>query len=72
MAGLMGMAQSAGGFDSTQSAGGCTGAQSAAKWGYPMSEVTGRSREDPTPERQHPRGVSPRPRSGAVAECARL
>ena len=33
MAGLMGMTQSAGGFDSTQSAGGCTGAQSTAKWG---------------------------------------
>ena len=52
------MAQSAGGFDSTQSASGCTGAQSTAKWAYPTPEVTGRSREDPTPEGQRPRGVT--------------
>ena len=29
------------------------------------SEVRGRSREDPMPERWQPRGVTPRPRSGA-------
>ena len=32
-----------------------------------MSEVRGRSQEDPTPEGQRPRGATPRPRSGAVA-----
>ena len=37
-----------------------------------MSEVRGRSREDPMPEGQRPRGVTPRPRSGAAAESARL
>ena len=37
-----------------------------------MSEVRGRSREDPTPEGQRPRGVTPRSRSGAAAESARL
>ena len=37
-----------------------------------MSEVRGRSQEDPMPERQLPRGVTPCPRSGAAAESARL
>ena len=32
-----------------------------------MSEVRGRSQEDPMPEGQRPRGVTPRPRPGAVA-----
>ena len=31
-----------------------------------MSEVKGRSREDPMPKGRRPRGVTPRPRSGAV------
>ena len=44
-----------------------TGALSAAERSYPMSEVRGRSREDPMPEGQRPRGVTPRPRSGAAA-----
>ena len=47
-----------------------TGAFSAG--GYPKSEVRGRSREDPMPERRWPRGLTPRPRSGAAAESARL
>ena len=38
----------------------------------PQSEVRGRSREDPMPEGQRPRGVTPRPRSGAAAKSARL
>ena len=37
-----------------------------------MSEVRDRSWEDPMPEGQRPRGVTPRPRSGAAAESARL
>ena len=37
-----------------------------------MAEVRGRSWEDPMPKGQRPRGVTPRPRSGAVAESARL
>ena len=37
-----------------------------------MSEVRGRSQEDPMPKGQQPRGVTPRPRSGAAAESARL
>ena len=32
-----------------------------------MSEVRGRSQEDPMPEGQRPRGATPGPRSGAVA-----
>ena len=32
-----------------------------------MSEVRGRRREDSMPEGQRPRGVTPRPRSGAAA-----
>ena len=32
-----------------------------------MSEVRGRSREDPMPKGRQPRGVTPHPRSGAVA-----
>ena len=49
-----------------------TSAYSAAKRSYTISEVRGRSREDPMPEGQWPRGVTPRLRSGAVAESARL
>ena len=49
-----------------------TGAPSAAERSYPTSEVRGRSREDPMPEGWRPRGVTPRPRSGAAAETARL
>ena len=37
-----------------------------------MSEVRGRSREDPMPEGRQPRGVTTRPRLGAAAESARL
>ena len=37
-----------------------------------MFEVRGRSREDPMPEGWRPRGATPRPRSGAAAESARL
>ena len=37
-----------------------------------MSEVRGRSREDPMPEGRRPRGVTPHLKSGAVAENARL
>ena len=33
-----------------------------------MSEVRGRSQEDPMPEGQQPRGATPCPRSGAAAE----
>ena len=40
----------------------------AAERSYPMSEVRGRSQEDPMPEGQRPRGATPRLRSGAVAE----
>ena len=47
-----------------------TGAFSAG--GSPTSEVRGRSREDPMPKRRWPRGVTPRLRSGAVAEGAKL
>ena len=39
--------------------------QSFTAGGCPSSEVRGRSREDPMPERRRPRGVTPRPRSGA-------
>ena len=36
--------------------------------GCPMSEVRGRSREDPMPERREPREVTPCLRSGVSAE----
>ena len=39
----------------------------AAERIYPMSEVRGRSQEDPMPEGQLPKGVTPCPRSGAEA-----
>ena len=39
---------------------------------YPTFEVRSRSREDPMPKGRRPRGVTPRPRSGAAAESARL
>ena len=45
-----------------------TGALSVAERSYPMSEVRGRSQEDPMPEGWQPGGVTPRLRSGAVAE----
>ena len=38
----------------------------------PHPEVKGRGREDPMPQGRQPRGVIPCPRSGAVAESARL
>ena len=41
-----------------------------AERNHPMSEVRGRSREDPMPKGQRPRGVTPRLRSGAVAQAA--
>ena len=41
---------------------------SATERSYLTSEVRGRSWEDPMPERQRPRGVTPGPRSGAAAE----
>ena len=46
----------------------------AAERSYLKCEVTceGRSREDPMPKGQRPRGDTPRPRPGAVAESARL
>ena len=40
--------------------------------GATSREVRGRSWEDPMPERCRPRGVTPRSRSGAAAESARL
>ena len=49
-----------------------TGAFSAAERSYPMSEVRGRSQEDPMPQGRRPRGVTPHPRSGAAAKSARL
>ena len=45
---------------------------SAAKRSYLTSEVRGKSWEDPMPKGQWTRRVTPRPRSGAVAESARL
>ena len=45
-----------------------TGTLSAAKRSYPTSEVRGRSREEPIPEGQRPRGITPCPRAGAAAE----
>ena len=44
-----------------------TGALTVAERSYPTFEVRGRSQEDTTPEGWWPRGVTPRPRSGAVA-----
>ena len=41
-----------------------TSALSVAVRSYPMSEVRGRSREDPMPEGRRPRGATPRPRLG--------
>ena len=49
-----------------------TSALSTAERSCPTSEVRGRSREDPMPERRQPGGVTPRPRSGSVAKSARL
>ena len=49
-----------------------TGALTVAEKSYPMSEVRGRNREDSMPEGWRPRRVTPRPRSGAAAESARL
>lgn len=46
-----------------------TGTLSTAERSYPTSEVRGRSREGSMLEGQRPRGVTPRPRSGAAAEC---
>ena len=44
-----------------------TGALSMAERSYTTSEIKGRSREDPMPEGQWPRGVTPCPRSGVAA-----
>ena len=41
--------------------------QSVAERSHPTSEVRGRSWEDPMPKGWRPRGVTPRPRSGRVA-----
>ena len=49
-----------------------TGTLSVAERSYPTSKVRGRGREDPMPEGRRPRGVTPRPRSGAAAESTRL
>ena len=49
-----------------------TGAFSMAERSYPTAEVRGRSLEDPMPKGRRPRGVTPRPKSGAAAESARL
>ena len=49
-----------------------TGALSAAERSYTKSEVRGRSQENPMPKGRRPRGVTPRPRSGAAADSARL
>ena len=38
---------------------------SSGERSHPTSEVRGRSREDPMPERRQPRGVTPRPRLGS-------
>ena len=60
------------GLHNKDSTGGCRGAHSAAKRSYPTSEVRGRSREDPMPEGLWPREVTPRQRSGAATESARV
>ena len=49
-----------------------TSVLSMAQRRYPTSKVRGRSREDPMPEGQRPRGVTPRPWSGAAAKSAGL
>ena len=55
------------------STGGCDMVHhSVAERSHPKSEVRGRSREEPTPKGQRPRGVTPRSRSRAVAESTRL
>ena len=43
-----------------------TGTLSVAERSHPTFEVGGRSLEDSMPEGQWPRGVTPRPRSGAA------
>ena len=45
-----------------------TGMLSVAERSHPTFEVGGRSLEDPMPEGQWPRGATPSPRSGEVAE----
>ena len=49
-----------------------TSAFSVAERSYPTAEVRGRSRGDPMPKGTWPRGVIPRPKSGAAAKSARL
>ena len=49
-----------------------TCALSTIKRSYPTSEVRGRSGEDPMPKGWRPRCFTPRPRSGAAGEIARL
>ena len=69
----MAVVPSAGGCDRRAKAqAAATGAPSAAERSHPTSEVRGRSWEDPVPEGQQPRGVTPCPRSGQrprVPEC---
>ena len=43
-----------------------TGTLSVAERSHPTSEVRGSSREDSMPQGWQPRGVTPRPRSGAA------
>ena len=50
-----------------RSTGSCDGIHSVAERSYPPSEVRGRSWEDPMTEGRLPRGVTARPKSGAVA-----
>ena len=49
-----------------------TGRLSGAERSHPTSEVRGRSQEVHMHEGQRPRGVTPRPRSGAAAKSTRL
>ena len=49
-----------------------TNTRCTAERSYRTSQVRGRSREDPMPQGWRPRGVTPRLRSRAAAESARL
>ena len=49
-----------------------SGTLSLAEKTYLTSKVRGRSSEDPRPKGQWPRGVTPRPRPGAVARRSNL
>ena len=56
----------------TKPGGGCDQHTKSSREELPHVRGQGRSREDPIPEGWRPRGVTPRLRSGAVAESARL